>query len=322
MGIIFVPDDLCPGCGETATIGSHEKCSDTCPACRHSVSDPTYHCARCGEHVHFRAVADLVADVAIALNRVDTYWDTWKLPGNWSTPETGYPFAMSLVEQVAAVRAWVDALGRGRPCTRCGSVFASLTELNDWDLLGHRYRLNAAWWGASSDGATESLQRQEREAETEIDRRFGVGASDRLSGYFTASHADADDMIRVVADDPDLIVEIAKGEHICTPAPVCRCGARIRALFEHCPDCGVALRADGTVDELPGEPAEHYNGCTVRLVRFRDDFSPDLAEVVWVADDTTKRKTPDGTEFITIRTRTNTGMCHRLAWVADLRDIA
>lgn len=30
-----------------------------------------------------------------------------------------------------------------------------------------------------------------------------------------------------------------------------------------CPDCGVQLNADGTVDALPGEPAEHYTGCTV-----------------------------------------------------------
>lgn len=28
-----------------------------------------------------------------------------------------------------------------------------------------------------------------------------------------------------------------------------------------CPDCGVQLLPDGTVDALPGEPAEHYTGC-------------------------------------------------------------
>jgi hypothetical protein len=30
-----------------------------------------------------------------------------------------------------------------------------------------------------------------------------------------------------------------------------------------CGDCGVQLNPDGTVDALPGEPAEHCNGCTI-----------------------------------------------------------
>jgi hypothetical protein len=30
-----------------------------------------------------------------------------------------------------------------------------------------------------------------------------------------------------------------------------------------CPDCGVQLNADGTVDALPDEPAEHYSGCKI-----------------------------------------------------------
>jgi hypothetical protein len=59
----------------------------------------------------------------------------------------------------------------------------------------------------------------------EIDRRFGEGANDRLASYFTASHASGEDMTQMACDDTDLLVEIAKGEHVHT-TPTCRCGAR------------------------------------------------------------------------------------------------
>ncbi len=34
-------------------------------------------------------------------------------------------------------------------------------------------------------------------------------------------------------------------------------------MSKECLDCGIQLLEDGTVDALPGEPAEHYNGCTI-----------------------------------------------------------
>ncbi len=59
---------------------------------------------------HRAAMASLVREAALALSLVDRYWTDNKLPSDFSTPETGYPFAQSLDDQVAAILGWADRL--------------------------------------------------------------------------------------------------------------------------------------------------------------------------------------------------------------------
>jgi len=66
----------------------------------------------------------------------------------------------------------------------------------------------------------------------EVDRRFGDGATDSLSSYFTASHASPADAVRMVNEELDLILDIARDTHTHTArtdVPTrCRCGFIIR----------------------------------------------------------------------------------------------
>lgn len=59
---------------------------------------------------HRTEMAKLVSTAAAALSAVNHYWDVNRLPGDFSTPETGFPFAMSLDEQCAAIWTWAQRL--------------------------------------------------------------------------------------------------------------------------------------------------------------------------------------------------------------------
>ena len=57
-------------------------------------------------------MARLVGDAWQALAKVQRFWEESSLPGDFSTPDTGYPFATSLDETVAAIQGWKEELER------------------------------------------------------------------------------------------------------------------------------------------------------------------------------------------------------------------
>lgn len=59
---------------------------------------------------HRTAMANLVKQAASALYSVAKYWEENDLPGSFSTPETGYPFELSLDDMCANVWGWAEAL--------------------------------------------------------------------------------------------------------------------------------------------------------------------------------------------------------------------
>lgn len=62
---------------------------------------------------HRANMVQLVTAAASALQAVSVYWEVNGLPGDWSTPETGYPFAQSLDEQAHAMWGWLAMVKRG-----------------------------------------------------------------------------------------------------------------------------------------------------------------------------------------------------------------
>lgn len=62
------------------------------------------------ERNHVAVMTHLVSNAASAMQEVSEYWERNNLPGDFSTPETGFPFAQSLDEQVFAMWTWVEKL--------------------------------------------------------------------------------------------------------------------------------------------------------------------------------------------------------------------
>lgn len=60
--------------------------------------------------VHRANLAVFARRAASALSDMTAYWDEHQLPGDITTPETGYPFDADLDEIVVAIHEWVDAL--------------------------------------------------------------------------------------------------------------------------------------------------------------------------------------------------------------------
>lgn len=91
------------------------------------------------EQTHRRHMAYLVRQAALELQEVENYWHDNNLPGDFSTPETGFPFSQSLDEQTAAMFEWVEKLDpdfykRPGVCLACG---APLDENGSPDYHGH-----------------------------------------------------------------------------------------------------------------------------------------------------------------------------------------
>jgi len=61
-------------------------------------------------NMHRKPMAELVRTAASALYAVAKYWEANDLPGDFSTPETGYPFDLSLDDVCANVWGWAEAL--------------------------------------------------------------------------------------------------------------------------------------------------------------------------------------------------------------------
>lgn len=64
---------------------------------------------------HRAKMAELVKAAGSALYKVALYWEENDLPGNFSTPETGYPFQLSLDDVCANVWGWAEALEGPQP---------------------------------------------------------------------------------------------------------------------------------------------------------------------------------------------------------------
>lgn len=58
------------------------------------------------------ALAAAVGTAASALAAVLDTWHRFELPADTYTPDTAYPFALSLDEQVAALDEWADVIAQ------------------------------------------------------------------------------------------------------------------------------------------------------------------------------------------------------------------
>jgi hypothetical protein len=104
----------------------------------------------------------------------------------------------------------------------------NLQDLSDRDLFVRSFQLDDARSGEGDISYTDEVEREAREAETEIERRFGAGANDALADYFTVVKADRDDMISTAREYPERLVEIARGEHACDNSDLTVIGSQLR----------------------------------------------------------------------------------------------
>lgn len=59
---------------------------------------------------HHANLAALIEKAASALQEISVYWEVNDLPGDFTTPQTGFPFAVSLEDQCAGVWMWAEAM--------------------------------------------------------------------------------------------------------------------------------------------------------------------------------------------------------------------
>lgn len=89
-----------------------------------------------------------------------------------------------------------------------------IKTLNDRDLLVRSFQLDDARSGMSDIAYTDEIEREAREAEVEVERRFGEGANDRLADWFTHTRATHEEMVEDATERTERVVEIARG-HDC-----------------------------------------------------------------------------------------------------------
>lgn len=91
-----------------------------------------------------------------------------------------------------------------------------IQTLTDAQLIQRVTKLDARIYvdGPDNPDPDGELAEELSLAEQECNRRFGTDAMDVLASYWTASHAGSDDRVSQAMEDPQTLVEIAKGTHV------------------------------------------------------------------------------------------------------------
>lgn len=112
--------------------------------------------------------------------------------------------------------------------------YHDLIKLDDAQLLQRLTKLDAKVYDGDPQPGLDELEVELDLAGQEVNRRFGTDACDLLASYWTASHAAADDRVRDAEEMPEVLVEIAKGEHVHRPSERrngnCICGVQAEQI--------------------------------------------------------------------------------------------